>query len=183
MIENINNPNNALSLFYEIVNNILEKHAPIKEKRVKRNVQPGWFTDEIKHITNERDKCHKNKNFIQYKILRNKATSFIRKSKINFFNQAIKENKTPSYLWKHLKDVTNDNNSGISIPTAVEYDGDTITKSQEILETINDHFINIANIVKKNKVDESYFSKLKISLDYKLKNKVFKINFNNTIAD
>ena len=175
LIENINNPNNALSLFYEIVNNILEKHAPIKEKRVKRNVQPGWFTDEIKHIINERDKCHKNKNFIQYKILRNKATSFIRKSKINFFNQAIKENKTPSYLWKHLKDVTNDNNSGISIPTAVEYNGDTITKSQEILETINDHFINIANIVKKNKVDESYFSKLKISLDYKLKNKVFKI--------
>ena len=104
LIENINNPNNALSLFYEIVNNILEKHAPIKEKRVKRNVQPGWFTDEIKHIINERDKCHKNKNFIQYKILINKATSFIRKSKINFFNQAIKENKTQSYLWKHLKD-------------------------------------------------------------------------------
>ena len=29
---------------------MLSKHAPIKEKRVKREQQPDWFSDEIKKI-------------------------------------------------------------------------------------------------------------------------------------
>jgi hypothetical protein len=37
--------------WYSIFNNILNKHAPIISKRVKRKVQPKWFT--INDISSE----------------------------------------------------------------------------------------------------------------------------------
>jgi len=54
-IESLTNPNDALNMFYSILNRVLSKHAPIKEKRVKREHQPDWFSDEIKKVnTRER---------------------------------------------------------------------------------------------------------------------------------
>jgi hypothetical protein len=46
--ETITNPNKYLDFFYFILNEVLAKHAPMKEKRVIREHQPDWFTDEIK---------------------------------------------------------------------------------------------------------------------------------------
>jgi hypothetical protein len=40
-----------------------------------------------------RDKYHKNGDFDKYKLLRNKSNSEIRKSKKNFFNNAINESE------------------------------------------------------------------------------------------
>jgi hypothetical protein len=56
--ETITNPNNSLNFFYSVLNEVLAKHALMKEKRVKREHQPDWFTDEIKKTINLRNKCH-----------------------------------------------------------------------------------------------------------------------------
>ena len=47
-LETVINPNQSLELLYSILNNVLHKHAPMRIKRVKREHQPDWFTDEIK---------------------------------------------------------------------------------------------------------------------------------------
>jgi hypothetical protein len=44
--ETITNPNNS-NFFYSVLNEVLSKIAPMKEKLVKREHQPDWFTDEI----------------------------------------------------------------------------------------------------------------------------------------
>jgi len=51
-VETVTDPNAALYLFYNILNGVLSKHAPIKEKRIKRTHQPGWFNNDIIMINN-----------------------------------------------------------------------------------------------------------------------------------
>ena len=41
---------------------VFNKHAPVKSKRVKRETQPGWYTDNITNATNNRDESHKKKD-------------------------------------------------------------------------------------------------------------------------
>ena len=48
VMETIYDPNEAFNYFYAIMNGILTKHVPFKEKRVKRLKQPDWYNDEIK---------------------------------------------------------------------------------------------------------------------------------------
>ena len=106
-LETVIDPNDALNVFYDILNITLSKHAPIKEKRVKHKHKLDWFTAEIKSSILERDYCKKVGNHSKYKIIRNKISSLLKKSKRDFFNNAIKDNKDPSYLWKNLKDISN----------------------------------------------------------------------------
>ena len=54
-IETIQDPNMSLFVFYEILNSILTKHAPLKEKRVKHICQPQWFNEDIKEAIKIRD--------------------------------------------------------------------------------------------------------------------------------
>ena len=35
---------------------VLDKHAPVRYKRVKRDTQPEWFNDDIKFAMKQRDK-------------------------------------------------------------------------------------------------------------------------------
>ena len=46
-----------------------------------------------------------------------------------------------------------------------------------IANTLNDHFVNISNIISKSTVNENHFQSLKSYLDSRLKNKVFHIDF------
>jgi len=50
LIERQNNVETSLKMFYEQILSVLSKHAPLKQKRVRRQIQPGWFNDEIKRL-------------------------------------------------------------------------------------------------------------------------------------
>ena len=65
--------------------NVFDKQAPIKTKRVKREIQPEWHNEDIKHATKQRDMYHKYRNWSQYKYWRNKTTQLIRRTKKYFF--------------------------------------------------------------------------------------------------
>ena len=50
LIEQQSDNNGSLSLFYDLLNYVVSKHAPIKQKRVRYVTQPGWFNEEILYI-------------------------------------------------------------------------------------------------------------------------------------
>ena len=58
----------------------------MKTKRIKYDTQPGWFCDEIKSMIFQRDKFHRDGDFEQYKILRNKLTATIKRHNIFIFS-------------------------------------------------------------------------------------------------
>jgi hypothetical protein len=48
-------PNDALKIWYNLFNEILNKHAPIVTKRVKRDKQPEWYNTEVQYARQMRD--------------------------------------------------------------------------------------------------------------------------------
>ena len=85
---------------------VLNKHAPIKEKRIKRANKPTWLTKEITAAQKNRDYYHEKQDWENFKLWHNKTKNLIRTAKTAFFENAINENRDNSFLWKHVKDIT-----------------------------------------------------------------------------
>ena len=82
-----NDPNLNFSNWSKVFVDVLNKHAPVKSKRVKHETQPEWLNEEIRLASKTRDAYHKHKNWDQYKIWRNKTTALIRKAKKELFSK------------------------------------------------------------------------------------------------
>ena len=59
-------PNNALAVWYSLFLPILDKHAPLKRKRIKSKKPPEWLTPEIIQAMENRDKLKKDKKFDEF---------------------------------------------------------------------------------------------------------------------
>ena len=86
----------------------LDKHAPIKIRRVKSSRLPDWYSPEIGQARIARDRC---KHWTEYKYYRNKTRNLIRKAKGQHFTKSIENFKDTSTLWKHLRAVNNGSTS------------------------------------------------------------------------
>ena len=77
IIENFNTVDDILSVWTLLFTEVLDKHAPIKKRRIKRKYQPEWLTSEILDLMKERNKHKLNGNTDAYKALRNKVSALI----------------------------------------------------------------------------------------------------------
>ena len=175
-IEQIDDLDDALSSLYKIINTTLEIHAPMKTKRIKRAKQPEWYSKEIINASKLRNMYQKQKNWVQYKVWRNKTSYLIRKNKRNFYNKAIKETKNSSLIWKHIKNVTCQENDGIALPPQLRMKNDNVLDDpQTIVNAFNDHFLCVANMIERIPFDTEYFEFIKQKIDMKLKKETFSI--------
>ena len=71
--------NTSLALFQNLMQCALSQNAPIKQKRLKKCIQPGWYNDQIKQSIQGSNRMFKQNDFLNYKQARNKTTSLIRK--------------------------------------------------------------------------------------------------------
>ena len=76
------------NLFCEIV----DKHLPLRQHRVKRKQQPKWLTADINDAFKTRDRFKSLNNQEQYKIWRNKVSKMIKASKKRQYSEIINEN-------------------------------------------------------------------------------------------
>ena len=75
-VETLDDPNIALAHLTSILKCTLDKHAPIKRKKVKLSKQPEWITDTILDAKIQRDYWFR-KDFNQYRKCRNLYNSMI----------------------------------------------------------------------------------------------------------
>ena len=102
----------------------------------------------------------------------------IKKSKKNFYNNAIKENKSPTFIWKNIQSITNlgqESKNGVLLPENLLIKEQNITGQLTIMNELNKHFVNISNIITKTNFVKENFSELKCKLDTKLRNIEFKV--------
>ena len=154
---NSSDPSEALHVFYNTLLPIINKHAPLRKKRVKSAALPGWLTPEIAAAQKHRDQlkmklkqlCKNNIDLLpdpvksqilsdkeqatkDYRKQRNKVTSLIRASQKAYFSKMITDNKDTASLWKSINQITNKSRSKSCSNYAWSPD------------SFNDHFLHLA---------------------------------------
>ena len=129
---------------------ILNRHAPLKTKRVKRQVQPNWMNQEISNAIINRNYHHKNHNASQYRFWRNKVKSLIRSSKFKIYDSTINDNKrNPKLLWKSLNNLSGFHNKP-ETNFIEDASGELTSSPQKTANIFNDYFCNIHTTLHRN---------------------------------
>ena len=133
---NSSDPNEALNIWYELFLPTLNKHAPLRRKRVKHPTMPPWLSQEIINAMALRDKLKKEKCFTEYKTMRNKVKSMVRQAKKSLFDRLVIDNKDVSLLWKAMNLITKGKGKR-SLDTPPN-----LTANK-----FNDHFLSVSNLL------------------------------------
>ena len=79
-IEFESDPSICIQIWYSIFNSVLNKHAPVVTKRVRRDRQPEWYNSEVIYARRMRDKFHKLGMWDEYRFWRNKTKQVLDES-------------------------------------------------------------------------------------------------------
>ncbi|CAB4017336.1 Hypothetical predicted protein [Paramuricea clavata] len=121
---------------------IIDKHLPMKTKRVKRVEQLDWITQDILNCMRQRDRHKSAKNFAEYKILHNKCVSLVREAKKTYYQSCIRNCKGDSTkLWKYINELVPNNSK--SAPTAIKDGETTLTDAKDLCESFNNYFSTV----------------------------------------
>ena len=103
---NFSDPDVALSHWTDLFLDIINKHAPLKKKRVKHQTLPTWLNADIKQAMLLRDKCRKQKEFVEYKQQRNRVNYLVREAKKKYFNDLTGNEADISSMWRAINTLT-----------------------------------------------------------------------------
>lgn len=126
----------AFDLFLALLYAVVNKHAPLRQKRVKHQTLPSWMTQDLIEAMKVRDSLEKSlgKKHPDYKKQRNKVSLLNEKAKQNRFTSTIEKDNNITNLWRAMNDIldkgkqpTNKNNTKITP------------------EEFNDHFLKLAS--------------------------------------
>ncbi|CAC5378818.1 unnamed protein product [Mytilus coruscus] len=168
------NPDHAMDAWYSKVLKVLNKHAPIITKRIKKKSQPKWLNQDINLLRAKRDFYHKKKDFENYKLFRNKLSAQMNKCKTNYFSKAVLSNSKTSEIWKHLKDLNAESKCPI---TSVTFQGSDVNEPGKVCEHFNEHFGTVAESIILNPKSNFESPKLKEFIEEKVGDNYFKFNF------
>ena len=127
-----------------ILSHVLNKHAPVRHKRVKRDVQPPWFNSNIYDLISKRDRSKCAGSMQKYRKMRNFVINEIGRVKSNYFrNEINKCHGNSSKLWNHLAFLSG-KSSGRYQPTIIKLQDEMISDPMEIANVFNTYFANIA---------------------------------------
>ena len=71
----------------------LNKHTPLKAKRVKNKRLPDWFNPQIIETQWLRGECKQHNQWAEYRKYRNKTRQLIRAAKRKYFSESIYNSK------------------------------------------------------------------------------------------
>ena len=127
-------PEKALDIWYSLFLPVLDKHAPIRKKRVRQKEIPAHITQDIKNLMRERDKAKQQfgKKDCRYKKLRNRVSEAIKQSRKKQTSESIERNDALVNVWRIMNDITGKSKSSSSHQTKFSP------------EELNKHFLSLA---------------------------------------
>ncbi|WP_419587318.1 endonuclease/exonuclease/phosphatase family protein, partial [Thiolapillus sp.] len=109
-VYSFNDPDDAMLAWYNIFMPIIDKHAPLRKKRVKHPKLPPWLTKDVIGAMAIRDRLKKEKKFDDFKKQRNRVKSLVRSAKKAYFDRLVETDKSTSMIWKAINEITNKSN-------------------------------------------------------------------------
>ena len=143
-----------LDLFLQVV----DKHVPIKQHRVKHKNQPEWMSAEILEAIKCRDRHKSLGNEDDYKTWRNKVIKLINNSKKAQYQRFIENNKgNPSSIYKIFKEVgAGKGRRNQPAATSIKVGDTLIEDPTEMANEFNTFFVNIASKVKEPTINTNH---------------------------
>ena len=156
----------AYNTFESILTKVVDKHAPVTQKKV-RGLHCPWRTPEILNLIKSRDyhltKAKKSGNLNDWKLYRNhqnKVNSCIRKSKAAYNKNLIEENiKDPKQFWTLVKTQYPSKDTTSVGVSALEVNGKLETTKQGIASLFCDYFTTCAERLCSNLPSKSTWQK------------------------
>ena len=132
------------------VSALVDKHAPLKSKKVRGNNKP-FVTKELRKAIMERsryrtkyNKWKSRENFIAYRKSKRKCDILTDKAKSQYFSNATKNGTMSNKeFWKVMKPALTSKNVISSDVIILEENGELISDEATLVEIFNNHYINI----------------------------------------
>ena len=134
------------SLFIQV----LDKHAPLKTKRVRKKGSVPWTNKDIKSKLFERDflkrkaiKTNEASDWNRYKSSRNTCNIALRHAKREYYaTKFLNHKNNPKHAWKTINDILGRSHNQNTIHE-IKLSGKSITSTEELKEVFNEYFTNI----------------------------------------
>ncbi|KAI8499245.1 hypothetical protein Bbelb_230090 [Branchiostoma belcheri] len=141
LVYNFDDVDDATDMFTDILQDICDKHAPIRKFTVRSNSAP-WLTSDIQEVMKLRDEAKRGakasgfeSDWAVFRKLRNKVVSLCRKAKTRFFRETFEScSGNARRTWNTINSLLGRKHT-VS-PTSIEADGKLLTKPKDIA----DHF-------------------------------------------
>jgi hypothetical protein len=161
---NSDDVNDQMQMYNKMFNGVLDKHAPLKNKTIKKPPPPYMNSALRKAIFQKcmaRNKFFKNRiesNWDSYKIRRNLVTKLRRISIRNYFKSKTENLSNPKDFWKIVKPFITDKNN-LSNETIILREGDELLIDEEkVCNAFNHHFTTAAKNIGYDDSIPSYVS-------------------------
>ena len=142
---NETNPNAAMDTWYEVFMEVLDKHAPMRTRRVKQAVMPPWITPEVIKATDLKKKLKKEKKTDEFKVQRNIVKKLVRNAKRSYCNSIITNSNDTRAIWKALSVITsNGGKVSNTMPAHIN------------AESLNKHFLSVSESLITNSNSDNY---------------------------
>ena len=148
-INMIDNPNQMWLVWKTMFNSVVDRHAPLRKKRV-RGIKSPWITADLKKSMRQRDvlkiKAIQSTNpydWATFKSARNSVNNEIKITKELYYQRAFSENQgNPKKTWGIVNEIISRKRNNVNIKE-IKFNGSSITNMEEISEILNDHFVTI----------------------------------------
>ena len=150
-LQQFNNHNTCWNVWKSFFADTLNKHAPIRHKRTRRNSVP-WITPSIKDLMRNRD-YHKKRaikyasqvHWESFRKLRNEVNIQMRNAKSKFFHDKINDcskSNDPKKAWTLINTLLGKNNKPNTL-SELSVNDNLVSDPKSIAEGLNDYFVNI----------------------------------------
>jgi hypothetical protein len=139
---------NAVSKFYEHVNETIEKLVPLKN--IGNTNYPSWYSKNLIKILREKEKhrrnmlVHKNNlDKLEYKLLRHRTKYLIKSCHAIYIDKVVKnEIKDPKFFWSYVK---NKRSTKSCIPNKIRLGHKVASDGQDITDLFAENFSSVYN--------------------------------------
>ena len=144
----IDNCQQQANMFYSVVHDIINAHAPLIKLKYKSNDKP-WINDYFKRLIERRNAAFNSGSLVLYKKLRNQVHRVNKSLKTQYYINKVdclKNGNNARSWWKHVKALsgTLDLKNGTEFLDLITRNGELIA-ADELPNVLNDFFISVSD--------------------------------------
>ena len=150
-VDEINRFSDPFTGYLTLYKSVVDRHCPIKKKRIRGNEQPFMDKDLSKaikdrsRIRNKYNKWKSRENYIAYQNIKKTCKFLTNRAKQNHFDNVLKNNNimTNKDFWKLVRPALSEKNSDYESKIVLKENEEYISDEKQLVEIFNNHYINI----------------------------------------